>query len=494
MQPYENNKKLKYEVDYGEISEGLANDLYALQQSNKYTKIVSENLLSFLTIFLIINIVFYVFFYTLFDIKQSIVDQSYFFIASILGSLISIYLLAILISYIGFIYGKISISFAKEKAKKIILEANKEHQKNIDKLNQIAKEKLDVINYKINMYNVSARKMTKREGDFSRLVSEKSTGFPYLAKAWAEYLDVADKKAEWFLTSRYKRIKAYKAAEIIHQVRIEKKELVMKYKITEKTIALYESLFPWLVEYKDPEIEDEHIQIYNENYIPSTDPSLKWITPGEYERIPVNERNQLALDRYKTGRKSKKSIGDMYERYIGYLMEEKGFEVEYTGLIKGKSDEGIDLIAKSSTKTIIIQCKLWAEYKNIHENSISQLFGSSAKYWIKKHNSTIGQMHNDIKSRKIEMWFVTSTDLTEIATEFAKLLQIEVYKNNSLDKNYPMIKCNNAHNGEKIYHLPFDQQYDKIKIRENDLYVQTVIEAEELGYRRAKRWVASWKN
>ena len=57
-----------------------------------------------------------------------------------------------------------------------------------------------------------------------------------------------------------------------------------------------------------------------------------------------------------------------------------------------------------------------------------------------------------------------------------------------------MIKCNNAHNGEKIYHLPFDQQYDKIKIRENDLYVQTVIEAEELGYRRAKRWVASWKN
>ncbi|MEY3495804.1 MAG: hypothetical protein RJA80_26 [Actinomycetota bacterium] len=32
-------------------------------------------------------------------------------------------------------------------------------------------------------------------------------------------------------------------------------------------------------------------------------------------------------------------------------------------------------------------------------------------------------------------------------------------------KQYPVIKCNIASNGEKIYHLPFDQQYDKTLIK-----------------------------
>ena len=53
-----------------------------------------------------------------------------------------------------------------------------------------------------------------------------------------------------------------------------------------------------------------------------------------------------------------------------------------------------------------------------------------------------------------------------------------------------MIKCNLSNNGEKIFHLPFDQQYDKIKIEpeKKEQYVTTVYEAFELGYRRAKRW------
>ena len=42
---------------------------------------------------------------------------------------------------------------------------------------------------------------------------------------------------------------------------------------------------------------------------------------------------------------------------------------------------------------------------------------------------------------------------------------------------------------EKIYHLPMDQQYDKIVIDGKDeRYVSTVEEAERLGFRRAYRW------
>lgn len=53
-----------------------------------------------------------------------------------------------------------------------------------------------------------------------------------------------------------------------------------------------------------------------------------------------------------------------------------------------------------------------------------------------------------------------------------------------------MVKCNVSKNGEKIYHLPFDQQYDKINIQKGKhcQYVWTVAEAEQLGFRRAYAW------
>jgi hypothetical protein len=43
--------------------------------------------------------------------------------------------------------------------------------------------------------------------------------------------------------------------------------------------------------------------------------------------------------------------------------------------------------------------------------------------------------------------------------------------------------------GTKIYDLPFDQQYDRTLIEYKDeCYVETVAEAEKLGFRRAFRW------
>lgn len=44
--------------------------------------------------------------------------------------------------------------------------------------------------------------------------------------------------------------------------------------------------------------------------------------------------------------------------------------------------------------------------------------------------------------------------------------------------------------GTKIYHLPFDQQYDKTKLEKKygELYCKTVKEAEDAGFRRAFRY------
>jgi hypothetical protein len=57
--------------------------------------------------------------------------------------------------------------------------------------------------------------------------------------------------------------------------------------------------------------------------------------------------------------------------------------------------------------------------------------------------------------------------------------------------NFPRIKCNIWNNENwnktKIYHLPMDQQYDRIKIWTNkeDFYAFTVEEAEKKWFRRA---------
>ena len=54
-----------------------------------------------------------------------------------------------------------------------------------------------------------------------------------------------------------------------------------------------------------------------------------------------------------------------------------------------------------------------------------------------------------------------------------------------------MIKCNiNKVTREKIYHLPIDQQYDKILIgdEEGEFYFLTTKEAEKEGFRRAWKY------
>ena len=60
-----------------------------------------------------------------------------------------------------------------------------------------------------------------------------------------------------------------------------------------------------------------------------------------------------------------------------------------------------------------------------------------------------------------------------------------------MDFSYPCIKCNISRTtNEKIYHLPFDQQYDKtiVELDRNEKYLRTVYEAEMQGFRRAWRW------
>lgn len=325
-------------------------------------------------------------------------------------------------------------------------------------------------------------KLRKHEENIGNLIKEKTEGFPWLAQAYADYLHLQDlEKADYL---EWKSHPALIAAERVREVASQRRVAEKLYRVLKYKLEYYENLFPWLVDFTGEDVDDLIRQITErkergkEELEEPDDPVKKWLTQAEYSRLLTVERNQRALDRYWQKKKSKWDIGRDYERYIGYLYESRGYGVYYQGIVEGLADLGRDLISKKDNWVEIVQCKYWSKEKQIHEKHIFQLLGTVIAYRI------------DHPKARVTPWFITSTTLSETAKRFAKELDIKWAEDYPL-KTYPCIKCNvSRRNGTKIYHLPFDQQYDRTLVEEerNECYVETVKEAEALGFRRAFRW------
>lgn len=278
---------------------------------------------------------------------------------------------------------------------------------------------------------------------------------------------------------------AYKAAEIVKQFKRENKELLKEKLLYENLLKSYEALFPWLEDFKEVSIDDALKYVNKTNDDEDYETNIKkWLSPEEYSALSAAQKNQLALDRYQKRHKTDWEIGIEYERYIGYIYETQGYTVKYTGALDGIYDMGRDLIAKKDKEILIIQCKRWSAQKTIHEKHIFQLFGTC--FVLKEKNPEFTYIPV----------FYTTTSLSDIAIKCASDLNIKVFQNYDFNE-YPLIKCNIGHNEhgnvEKIYHLPFDQQYDKIIIdpQKGEKYAFTVDEAERDGFRKAKQHIKS---
>jgi len=290
----------------------------------------------------------------------------------------------------------------------------------------------------------------------------------------------------------YKDKPAVKASEIVSQIKKERYDLVRKLKFAQYKALYYEQVVPWLVELDD---EPLNTQVTNDNVYnkenTKEDAVGYWLTDNEYNSLSVAERNQRAFERYCKRNKTKLEIGLDFERFVGYTYEQRGYDVQYRGIIDGFEGMGRDLICSKGKEIKVIQCKCWSAKKVIHENHINQLFGTTLKFYLERNpHATFFDFVYALQLKEIVPILITSTQLSETAKQFAEALCVEVLENFKMGE-YPMIKCNiNRRTGEKIYHLPFDQQYDKVKIDgEGEMYVMSVQEAEEKGFRRAKRWV-----
>lgn len=304
---------------------------------------------------------------------------------------------------------------------------------------------------------------------------------PYLAGFFADFdthwMELLAQKLDW--GSDQKR---EKKVMDIRLIRAEAKARTEQYKEAQYQLDYAIRMFPALADFLEteysqlPEVEistlgdEEHDRVRD------------YLSKEEYQALSTTERNQRALDRYREShRKTNWQIGRDYELYVGYECREEGYEVEDFGSNNGLEDLGRDVIARKDGQTLIIQCKYWSSKKQIHENHINQLYGTTVCYCL-EHN---------INPDKVKGVLVTNIELSDTARRFADYLGIAYVEKHPLG-NYPCIKCKvNYQDGEKtkIYHLPFDQQYDACKIKSGgDFVAWTVAEAEKAGFRRAYRW------
>lgn len=116
----------------------------------------------------------------------------------------------------------------------------------------------------------------------------------------------------------------------------------------------------------------------------------------------------------------------------------------------------------------------------MRENVLMQLYGTTIAYRIENEQL----FEEGIKITPVLM-IPSFTRLSDMAIRFAEVLGIRIMIQDFSE--FPRIKCN-INGNSKIYHLPFDQQYDTTQIKnEGEFYAFTVAEAESKGFRRAMR-------
>lgn len=356
----------------------------------------------------------------------------------------------------------------------VLLNLSAEHQRNQGTLNQITEEKEKLEKERKEKASTLAD-LIKLQTSFEKNFLD---GRKWLADLIAEHEVAKDQALEECL--RYKSRPAITAANEVSRIKKEKKALIKENILLKSELETIKEYFPVVEEYEQEILEETNgflpLDLTDDSGV---DRVRRFMSPEEYKKLPTSERNQLALDRF-LKHTSQSYVGKLFELQLGWEYEQANYLVEYTGIQDKKKDKGRDLICKEFAgmgDTLIVQAKCWAAKKTIFEKHIFQLFGTVFEY-KRKHPGEV-----------VRGVFVTTTKLDNFARECAKELGIDVEENYKLRKDFPMIKCNISSSGEKIYHLPFDQQYDKVKIdKQGEFLALTVKEAEAAGFRRAMRW------
>lgn len=325
--------------------------------------------------------------------------------------------------------------------------------------------------------------LLQRKFDIVKEATTCKSLFSYVADLYADLKSVVFTETEYSL--RHKSRPAFRAAEEVAMMKKKYKESVASERITNYKLNLLLTAYPELATFIEDEDSIQELVIYDSvsSLQDDYDRVRDYINKEEWLALSTTHRNQLALDRWKKSPKSNWTIGMLYEMHIAHILRKSGYYVIDFGIRRGLNDLGRDIIAQKVTQgklnIYVIQCKNWSHVKEIHENVICQLYGTTLEYKLS---------HPTHLDRGVYPLLITSTELSDMAKKFAEKLEVKVKIVQFNMDEFPLIKCN-INNGQKIYHLPFDQQYWHTYIdKQGEFYAYTVKEAEDAGFRRAYRW------
>ena len=192
---------------------------------------------------------------------------------------------------------------------------------------------------------------------------------------------------------------------------------------------------------------------------------MKRNTPVEHVEYSVSDYRRAYYNRL-----SNKELGKRYERYCGYLLAINGWEVEYSGIVLGNKDKGIDLRALKEGRMKVAQCKFWSG--RITNATVSQFIGDLEREQDENANlQVIGVFF--CKENKFEEGCKERLEKKGIS------VQIQDYNN-----EYPCVKCIFA---SKLYYTPYHAEYDTIRfsIQRGDRHCYDEQLAETLGFKKA---------
>lgn len=122
----------------------------------------------------------------------------------------------------------------------------------------------------------------KTEAKFTleKISEEKALGFPWLAAAYSDYLKLFDLKLANELENKQRPAK--RAAEELRAVTAEKSALRRENKILRELHRYYESLFPWLIDFKGEDLDELIRQVNRPKSKEEEDPVAERLSDAEY--------------------------------------------------------------------------------------------------------------------------------------------------------------------------------------------------------------------
>lgn len=172
------------------------------------------------------------------------------------------------------------------------------------------------------------------------------------------------------------------------------------------------------------------------------------------------------------------SVGAMYERYIGYLIESKlKTSVVYNGRIMGFDDEGVDLYYYREGKKVIVQCKCYAR-KSIHNKELRAFVGAREMERQKDGGECFASFyaHSDI--------------LNDEQKDFLRNAGVS-YEVIPYSVDYPKIKYSATRDK---YFLPNHQEYDRLDLKEDNIFYFETYEFMSHVIKRVKDMIAENNN